>query len=73
MILQILGLASLGHILAEAFQHAGIDRRPFNCNLCLATWISIIPLVIGYGNLGFLLAPLTGVVSEIIYRLLNRL
>jgi hypothetical protein len=73
MILEILGLAALAHVLADAFQNMGITSKPWACNLCLGTWISLFPFVIHYGMEGFLLAPITGVVSEIIYRLINRL
>ena len=73
MIFEILGLACLAHIMVDFFQHLEINTKPFNCNLCWAFWLSLFPMVIMYGVEGFLGAALTGVTSEIIYRLLNRL
>lgn len=73
MITEILGLACLAHVLADAFSNMGITNKPWACNLCLGTWIALVPMVIHHGTLGFLLAPIVGVVSETIYRLLNRL
>ena len=73
MIFNILGLACLAHLAADMFQYLEINTKPFNCNLCLGFWISLFPMVIMYGNTGFLGAAVTGVVSEGIYRLLNRL
>ena len=72
-ILDIIGFACFGHMAVEFFTHMGFTQKPFGCNLCLSFWVSLFPLVIMYGNYGFLLAAITGVTSEAIYKLLMRL
>jgi len=73
MIFNILGLAALAHLMVDIFQYLEINFKPFNCNLCMGFWLSLFPLVIQYGNDGFLAAAMTGVTSEVIYRLIQRL
>ena len=72
MILHILGFASLAHLLGDLFQHMEINTKPFNCNLCLGFWVSLVPMIILYQNEGFLLSAITGVISEGIYRILTK-
>jgi len=73
MIFEILGLACLAHIMVDFFQYLEINFKPFNCNLCWGWWLSMFPMVIMYGGEGFLGAAITGVVSEVIYRVIQRL
>jgi len=74
MIFNIIGLAAFSHLAVEFFtSHLEINTKPFSCNLCMGFWVSLFPLVIQYGNDGFLAAALTGVTSEAIYSILNRL
>jgi hypothetical protein len=76
MILQILGFACLAHLAAEFFGSINLPEipdQPFKCNLCMGYWLSVIPFVIQWGLIGFLLAAITGVASETIYKILNRL
>jgi hypothetical protein len=74
MILQILGFAALAHLAAEfMYPYHQIPDKPFKCNLCLGFWISIIPYFFQWGISAVLLAAITGVASETIYKILNRL
>lgn len=68
IIFQIIGFASLGHVLADFFTELGWTKKPFGCNLCLTSWIAIIPLVVQFGWYGFLASYIAGVVSELIYK-----
>ena len=74
MIFEILGLASLAHLAVEFFTtHMEMNYKPFNCNLCMGFWLSVFPLVILYHNEGFLAAGITAIVSEVIYRAIQRI
>jgi len=73
MIFEILGLACLAHIMVDFFQYLEINFKPFNCNLCWGYWLSLFPMVIMYGGEGFLASAMCGVVSEVIYRVIQRL
>lgn len=73
MIFNIIGLACLAHLVVDFFQYLELNYKPFNCNLCTGFWLSLFPLVIQFGNIGILGAAITGVVSEIIYRVINRI
>ena len=74
--IEILGLASLAHVLVEWLQGLQIqqlNRKPFNCNLCFGFWIAIIPGFVLYDIWGAPFAASVAVASEIIYKLINRL
>jgi hypothetical protein len=73
MIFSIIGFAALAHLMVEFFQHLEINTKPWSCNLCFGFWLSLLPMVIMYGGDGFLAAAMTGVTSEVIYRLIQRL
>ena len=75
MILQLIGWASLAHILIDLIEELNIKvpNKPFKCNLCLGYWISVIPLTIQYGLSGIVYAAISGVLSEVIFRVINRL
>lgn len=74
MIFEIIGLACLAHLATEFFTtHMEFNYKPFNCNLCMGWWVALFPMVVHYGLEGFLGAAVTGIASETIYRLLNRI
>lgn len=74
MIIFILGIASLAHIIADFLeQFPEVPNKPLKCNLCLGTWLCLLPACVMYGYEGILVAAITGVVSETIYRILNRI
>lgn len=69
MILFILGMACVGHILTDFLeQFDRLPNKPFKCNLCLTTWLSLVPAIYIYGWEGPLIAAIAGVVSETIYK-----
>ena len=74
MILEILGFAALGHLGADFLsRYDWLPDKPWKCNMCFSTWISIGPFIALYGWNGILIAAITGIVSEAIYKILNRL
>ena len=74
IILIILGFASLAHLLADFLnQFEELPKKPFACNMCMAFWISLFPCMYLYGIEGILLAAISGIVSELIYRTINRI
>jgi len=50
-----------------------LPQKPFKCEMCMGFWISLFPFVIQYGTTGFLMAPIVGILSDVIYRLKNRI
>ena len=74
IILIILGFASLAHLAADFLnQFDELPMKPFKCNLCLGFWLALFPCMYLYSIEGILLAAISGVVSEIIYRTINRI
>ena len=75
MILQLIGWACIAHILTDFISELNLPlpNKPFKCNLCLGYWISVIPLTVQYGLKGILFAAISGVLSELILRVINRL
>lgn len=75
MILQILGFACLAHLAADLISYLSpeLPQKPFQCNMCMGWWLSFIPFIWQFGLIGILYAAITGIVSELIYRIINRL
>ena len=74
MILNIIGFAALAHLGTDFLsQFEWLPNKPFKCNMCSGFWYSIGPFIALYGWQGILLSAITGVTSEIIYRIINRL
>ncbi len=74
MILTILGFACLGHLGADFFsQWDRLPNKPLKCNMCLSFWLALIPLICVHGWQGPLIAAITGVTSETLYRIINRI
>jgi hypothetical protein len=74
MIIHMLAIAS-GVTLALStnwYQGTLFDRKPFNCALCLGSWIAMVPMMYNHGFLlGLGLAAMTGVVAELLDRKIN--
>ena len=76
LIIELIGYASLGHIVVDFINHLDlpeIPNKPFKCDMCFTTWYSILPLTIQYGLRGFLYAAIAGVLSDLIFRLKQKL
>lgn len=74
MILEIIGLASLGHLAADFFsQFDKLPNKPFKCNMCATFWLAIAPMVYLHGYQGLLASAIASITSELIYRIINRL
>ena len=74
MILMIIGMACIGHLIADFLEpFPELPKKPFKCNLCLSTWLCMLPAMVVYGWEGIFVAAISGVVSETIYRILNRI
>ena len=62
-------MACIGHILADFLeQFDKLSNKPWKCNLCLTTWLTLLPAMVLYGWKGILVAAIAGVVSETIYK-----
>ena len=74
MIFSIIGFACLAHLAADFFEQFNtLWRKPFKCNMCMGFWLSLPTFILLYGGWAPLVAAITGVTSEVIYRLINRL
>ena len=74
MILFILGMACLGHLAADFFsQFDTLPNKPLKCNMCLSKWMALGPAIWLYGWEGLLVSAITGITSETIYRIINRI
>ena len=75
ILLQILGLAALGHLAADAVQTLSpeLPQKPFQCNMCLTFWLGIAPMIYLHGYNGLFATALASVVSELMYRIINKL
>jgi len=74
MITFILGMACLGHLAADFFsQFDKLPMKPFKCNMCITTWMTLGPAIALYGWQGILVSAIAGITSELIYRLIDRI
>ena len=76
MILELIGYASLIHIIVDFINNLDlpeIPNKPFKCDLCMGYWLSIIPLMVTHGPRGILLAGIVGVLADLIFRIKNRI
>ena len=74
MIIHMLAIASSITLTLATNWYEGtpFDRKPFNCALCLGSWVAMPFMIYNHGwLLGFGLAAMTGVVSEILDRQIN--
>lgn len=70
-ILQIIGMACLGHLVVDfisSFDLPEIPEKPFKCEKCFTTWIAIIPFMLQFGPVGLLYACISGIISSFIYK-----
>ena len=71
IIIQIIGFACLGHLVTDFITHFDLPElpeKPFKCDMCMAYWISIIPLMVQFGFIGILYAAMSAVVANLIYK-----
>ena len=74
----IIGIACMVAVLMEVpiyqtlLEKTGLDKKPFNCPLCFAFWISLIPFMVTTGPWFIFNSIVTGVLAELINSQLNR-
>ena len=74
----IIGIACMVAVLMEVpiyqslLEKLKIDVKPFNCPLCFAFWISLIPFWITTGPWFIFNSIITGVLAELINKELNK-
>ena len=74
----IIGIACMVAVLMEVpiyqrlLESLKIDVKPFNCPLCFAFWISLIPFMVTTGPWFIFNSIVTGVLAELINSQLNR-
>ena len=74
----IIGIACCVAVLMELpiyqtlLEKLKIDVKPFNCPLCFAFWISLIPFIVTTGPWFIFNSIVTGVLAELINSQLNR-
>jgi hypothetical protein len=77
LIIDIIGFAALAHLVVDfiqSFELPLINRKPFTCDMCMGFWLSLPHAWAQWGFVhGFLIAAITGVVADLIFRLKWRL
>lgn len=74
MILFILGFASIANLMTDLLDRfPELPNKPFKCNMCSGFWYSILPAIVLYGLEGILISAITGMTSELLYRITNRI
>lgn len=69
IIINILGMAGLGHLVADFLnQIEKLPQKPFKCNMCMTFWLSVLPFIFLYGWTGILYSALASIVSEIYFK-----
>ena len=71
---KIFVIASLATLVMQTnwYERAGLDFKPFNCTLCLTTWLSLGYYLSVEGLWGIPYAAATGVIAELLDRQLNQ-
>lgn len=70
-IIEILGFAAIGHLTTDfisSFNLPELPDKPFRCDMCMAYWISIIPMMVAYGFEGILYSAISAVLANYIYK-----
>lgn len=75
MILDIIGWVCITHLIVDFIStlNLNIPNKPFKCDMCMGTWLSLIPLCISYGFRGVFLSAIVGILADILFRLKQRL
>jgi hypothetical protein len=72
LLIDIIGWACLAHLLVDFLQTLDIpiiQRKPFTCDMCMGFWIGVPHAWAAYGFIhGTLVAAITGVVADLIFR-----
>jgi len=69
MIISIIGLACLANLLVDIASHFNLPEKPFQCDMCMGFWISVLPLSYLYGWEGFCASGIVAILSNIIFKL----
>ena len=65
LIINILGAAALGHLVADFNQQfTWMPDKPMKCNQCATFWLSFVPFIFLSGWVGILHAALAAIISE---------
>ena len=70
-LLQIIGFACLAHLITDFISHFDLPElpdKPFRCDMCMAYWISVIPLMVQFGWSGILMAAMSSIVAKLIFK-----
>jgi hypothetical protein len=67
----IIGFACLAHLVVDFITSLDLPElpdKPFRCDMCMAYWISIIPMMVAYGFEGILYSAISAVLANYIYK-----
>ena len=73
MIIEILGAACLGTLAADIFTHFNLPSKPFQCDACMAFWISIVPNILLHGYEGLMMSGISAILANLIFKIGDRL
>ena len=69
-LIQIIGFACLGHLVTDLVATAkqNLPEKPFQCDMCMTYWISIVPFFLQFGISAFLYSAMAAILSKIIFK-----
>ena len=73
LLIQLIGFAALGHLVTDFITWLDlpeVKEKPFKCDQCMTYWISVIPFMLQFGLQGILLAAISGIMANLIYKYL---
>lgn len=70
-IIEILGFAAIGHLTTDfisSFELPRLPDKPFRCDMCMTFWIALIPMIVLHGFHGILMAGISSILANYIYK-----
>lgn len=75
VLLSILGFACMAVLFVDFIETIDVNeklpQKPLKCVLCAGFWLSVGANIYWYGSMGIVLAPISGILAEVIDRYLN--
>ena len=70
-LIQIIGFSCLAYLVVDfinSFELLWLPNKPFRCDMCMAFWLSIGPMVLQFGPIGILYSSISAVSANLLYK-----